>query len=163
MDWKEERTKQLLDEFDDHSMDRRNFLGSSLGIFIGTQLPWIAKKHYEKAIEQPQFILSNYRNYIQLKDGGIIQGPGIKEVKDGKMICADILANQQIELIRSIIFYKNKLLSNAKFDGGSQILYNGDTLKITHSFNINYNGKVVVPGDDDWDDILQRYQNKMNI
>jgi hypothetical protein len=152
--WEEERTKQLFEEFDD-GMPRRNFLGITLGLFAGTQLPWIAKKYDDKPIKQPQFILSNYRNYVKLRNGHTIQGPGIKEIKDGALICADILATRQIEVVRSIIFYKNKLLSNVPFSFGSQVLYNGDTLKITHGLNINYNGKIIVPGDDDWDDVLQ--------
>jgi hypothetical protein len=152
----EERTKRLLDEFDDGT-SRRSFLGSTLGLFIGCQIPWVAKLPIDKPIEQPKIVLSDYRNYIKLDNGYTIQGPGIKAFEDGKLICADINATRDLKVLRSIIYYKNKLLSDAKFIQGGQYLCNGDTLKITHSMNINFYGKLFTPSDPEWDDVLNRY------
>ena len=151
----EERTKRLLDEFDDGT-SRRSFLGSTLGLFIGAQIPWIAKKYDDTPILQPKIILNDYRNFIKLDNGYTIQGPGIKAFEDGKLICADINATRELKVLRSIIYYKNKLLSDAKFATG-QYLCNGDTLKITHSMTINLNGEIFTPSHDDWDEILNRY------
>jgi len=151
----EERTKRLLDEFDDGT-SRRSFLGSTLGLFIGCQIPWVAKLPIDKPIEQPKNILTDYRNYIKLDNGHIIQGPGIKAIENGQLICADINATCELKVLRSIIYYKNKLLSNAEFVAG-QYLCNGDTLKIAHNMNIVLNGESFTPSDDGWDDALNRY------
>jgi hypothetical protein len=137
-------------------MLRRDFLGSTLGLFTGYHIPWIARTVGDKPIEQPKVILSDYRNYLKLDNHYTIQGPGVKEFKDGAIVCADIQAHCKLTVTRSIIYYKNKLLSDMPFVAQQTVL-NGDTLKITHSLNIIFNNRIVTPGDVDWEYVLQKY------
>ncbi len=126
---------------------RRGFLGSILGTFAVAQLPWIAREPFVERITQPKIILPGYTSYQRLVDGTIIQGPGVKEIKEGAVLLHDIWINQQLDVAGSILYYEGKLLSDANFSSGSQVVYNGDVLKVTHNLEVAINNKLFRPSD----------------
>jgi hypothetical protein len=136
---------------------RRGFLGSVLGIFATTQIPWVAKAVFDEPIEQPKNTIKDYQTYVRLSDDTIIQGPGVKDIVDGYFKLHDINATRAISYKGSIIYYKGIKLFDAEFNGGSQCLINGDTLRITHSIQLNYYDRVIKPGDKDWDKYIMKF------
>ncbi len=135
----------FIDNYKPASIDRRGFLGSVIGFFTATQIPWIAKEPNEEIIQQPETILKDFKTFVSLTDGRIIQGPGVQDIIDGSLKLFDINVVKPTEFKGSIIFYKKKLLSNMNFHV-PQFALNGDTLKITHDINI-----IIKPGDKNWD------------
>lgn len=112
---------------------RRGFLGSTLGIFVGTQLPWIARLPTDELILQPEYVLEDFRTVLRLGDGRTIQGPGAIEIKNDTLYLADINCVLAMRVDRVGFFYKGKFDMWRHFTRGPLELWTGDTLRINAS------------------------------
>lgn len=120
-------------------MDRRSFLGSTLGLFIGTRIPWIAAPVKNPVIEGG-IILPTYRTAFRLDTGELIQGPGIKEIVDNKLVYAPIEMKRTLSIEKHLLYINNVCFSENEM---CYINYQkGDTLRITNEFFLDHLPKM---------------------
>ncbi len=146
-------------------MNRRDFLGSILGLFTTTQIPWIAHTLYDPYIDQPKDILKNYRTAIRLDNDQVIQGPGIKNIDEKYgFIYYPIKVHKELTVKKCILIYKNKIISEKQFDNMNYIpMVPGDTLNITHKCYIDYFGDTIKPSNPNWEVYLEEYLKQKEL
>ncbi len=122
---------------------RRGFLGSILGTYTATQLPWIARR----ALLEPEPDFSGYRSILVLGDGSKIRGPSLRSIERRAQCWSYIF--EHVEFRRAITVCENILVSpdgqpinrspftdRSPFTGGIVRLFPGDRLWITHNLEV---------------------------
>ena len=131
---------------------RRSFMGQAIGIFAGTQVPWIARRPRASPIVQPTDLIPGYRTAIRLANGRIIQGPGVKAIKSTVFQYAPIEARRELKVVACRLFLEDPdhglvMISDVPVD---QLLINGDSLHISHDVRLEINGFVIPPDFPAW-------------
>jgi hypothetical protein len=118
----------------DHAMNtsRRGFLGSILGAYVTTQLPW-----YARLAADPVQEITSYRSVLVLTNGTKIQGPKLK-LHDIGPETTDFTF-EALEIRRPLVIAKSIILgptgheiSRSDLMAGPMTFHAGDELHLTY-------------------------------